>query len=63
MNARTEAQAERLHCPMQFGKDCGGACLSSRCMAWRWTEVLVDGPDSYKSEPGPTGYCGLAGKP
>jgi hypothetical protein len=32
-------------------------------MAWRWTEVLHDGPDSYLSEPGPTGYCGMAGKP
>jgi hypothetical protein len=32
-------------------------------MGWRWTEYLYDGPDSYRSEPGPKGYCGLAGKP
>ena len=38
-------------------------CIGSECMAWRWTEPLTDGPDSYQSEPKPTGYCGRAGPP
>ncbi len=38
-------------------------CIGSECIAWRWTEPLIDGPDSYQSEPKPTGYCGLAGPP
>lgn len=38
-------------------------CCGSQCMAWRWSETMVKGPDSYISEPGPKGYCGLAGKP
>jgi hypothetical protein len=38
-------------------------CLGSDCMAWRWTQPMFDGPDSYISEPGPKGYCGLAGLP
>ncbi len=36
-------------------------CIGSNCMAWRWTDKLTEGPDSYRAEPGPTGYCGLAG--
>ena len=40
-----------------------GHCIASGCMMWRWNEPLFDGPDSYISEPGPEGYCGLAGSP
>ena len=40
-----------------------GHCIGSGCMMWRWNEPLFDGPDSYVSEPGPEGYCGLAGSP
>ncbi len=38
-------------------------CVGSKCMGWRWCEPLIDGPDSYQSEPGPKGYCGVAGMP
>lgn len=34
-------------------------CIGSACMAWQWDELMHDGPDSYISEPGPTGHCGL----
>ncbi len=36
-------------------------CIGSACMGWRWADLLVNGPDSYQSEPGPKGYCGRAG--
>ncbi len=36
-------------------------CIGSECMGWRWSEALVDGPDSYQAHPGPKGYCGRAG--
>lgn len=38
-------------------------CIGSECMGWRWTSEMFDGPDSYRAEPGPKGYCGLAGLP
>ncbi len=38
-------------------------CIGSQCMGWRWTEIMIDGRDSYISEPGPKGYCGRAGLP
>lgn len=34
-------------------------CVSSSCMAWRWTKQRLSAPD----DPNATGYCGLAGKP
>lgn len=45
-------------CPLMRVK-----CVGSACMLWRWAEPLTDGPDSYLAEPGPLGFCGLAGKP
>jgi len=36
-------------------------CIGSDCMGWRWSEPVFAGPDSYRSEPGPKGYCGRAG--
>ncbi len=58
----TEEQAKRHNCPL-VARDINEStrCIGSACMAWRWTEHLFDGPDSYVSEPGPKGYCGLAG--
>lgn len=64
MNALTEKQARERWCPLVGHRNKNQAtCMASACMAWRFTEQLTDGPDSYQSEPGPTGYCGLAGKP
>jgi hypothetical protein len=72
MSAMTEKQASKKWCPM-YRLSAGspdtsrdnrtGTCIGSSCMAWRWTEPLVDGPNSYQSEPKPEGYCGLAGRP
>ena len=57
----TENEARQAVCPYRFGRN-QPYCLASLCMAWRWNEPMINGPDSYVSEPGPTGYCGLAGK-
>lgn len=64
----TEKDAGKLRCCGPEG--CGTVeddgkryCIGSGCMAWNWTEKMVNGPDSYISEPGPKGYCGLAGLP
>jgi len=60
----TEQQARKLGCPLMLGKgERKTCCRGSSCMAWRWTDKLTEGPDSYRAEPGPTGYCGLAGTP
>ena len=69
----TEEQAKKVQCcgPQGCGFEHAAAaggdgqryCIGSRCMAWRWTEPMVDGPDSYQSEPKPVGFCGLAGFP
>ncbi len=69
MTGHTERQVEMVRCCGPEG--CGEPdsnnndryCIGAGCMAWRWTEAMFDGPDSYQAEPGPTGYCGLAGKP
>lgn len=69
MNVRTEREAQVVRCcgPVGCGEpdanDDDRYCIGARCMAWRFTEELFKGPDSYQSEPGPTGYCGLAGAP
>jgi hypothetical protein len=67
MSAMTQAEAHQTHCCVE---GCGSIeddgrryCETTMCMGWRWCEVLVKGPDSYISEPGPKGYCGLAGLP
>ncbi len=53
MNLR-EVDAKTKFCPV-----IGDACRGSACFLWEWDEPLFDGPDSYVSEPGPTGHCGL----
>ena len=65
MSAMPEREAKNKRCPRPapFVLDNGGWCIGSNCMAWRWCETMVNGPDSYISEPGPKGYCGLAGLP
>ena len=35
-------------------------CIGSKCMWWQWTKPMINGLDSYVSEPGPTGFCGAA---
>ena len=65
---KTELEASVQGCcgPTTCGRrDSAGdrVCVSSACMAWRWAERMIDGPDSYVSEPAPKGYCGLAGLP
>jgi len=39
-----------------------GACIASRCMAWRW--YLPDGYAVYGDKPGgvQNGYCGISGR-
>ena len=62
----TEKQAGRIICHRRIDANRpiqDQQCVGSMCMAWRFAEILVDGPDSYQSEPGPKGYCGLAGLP
>jgi hypothetical protein len=53
MNLR-ENDARAKMCPMT-----GRMCEASQCMLWQWDEPMIEGPDSYVSEPGPTGHCGL----
>ena len=60
MSTVTEKEAQEMVCPGLTNVD---LCMGSKCMAWRWCETMVNGPDSYISEPGPKGYCGLAGLP
>ena len=61
----TEKQARTKWCPLTVITESnpGNHCIGSDCMLWRWEVALFDGPDSYVSEPGPRGFCGLAGKP
>lgn len=51
---KTDAEAKKKCCPLT-----GKNCLGSQCMLWEWDEDLFEGADSYISEPGPTGHCGL----
>jgi len=69
MSAVTEKEARKKlccgpkNCGIYLEIDEARVCCGSQCMAWQWCEVMTDGPDSYISEPGPKGYCGLAGLP
>lgn len=39
-------------------------CISSACMAWRWTDIIeAQGQSVPMPQGNPHGYCGLAGKP
>ena len=58
----TTEEARTKSCP-QYSPDLARDCTGSDCMAWRWGQALIEGPDSYMSDPAPKGYCGLAGKP
>lgn len=58
----TEKQARKKLCPMMSGNTSASGmvqCVGSHCFLWQFDEPLHDGPDSYVSEPGPTGHCGL----
>jgi len=57
----TENESKDKLCPLMACRPMS-FCVGSNCMAWRWNEPMFNGEDSYVSEPGPTGYCGLAGK-
>ena len=59
----TEKEANKRVCPLVSSSGQPYVCEASNCMAWRWEIEMYAGPDSYMSEPGPKGYCGLAGKP
>ena len=63
----TEKNAALFWCPRTtMGRSKGDhhhplqRCIASSCMWWKWDEELYDGPDSYVSEPPPTGHCGGA---
>jgi len=63
MNIR-EADADKLLCPwLSLLRGEQTNCKGSRCMLWQFDEQMIDGPDSYVSEPGPTGHCGLIREP
>ncbi len=53
MNVR-EVDARTMLCPLTKDR-----CIASGCMLWQWDEPLLEGPDSYISDPPPTGHCGL----
>ncbi len=57
----TEAQAQHKLCPIMSAGKQTTHCEGSACMMWQWDEALMLNPpdDSYISEPGPTGHCGL----
>ena len=59
----TENIAKKKLCPMAHAFLADGAyqpkCVGSECMLWQWDEPLFEGPDSYISDPPPTGHCGL----
>ena len=48
----------------------GAACIGSACMAWRWDvtpefyeQMAYDPSSRIREAGGPTGFCGLAGRP
>lgn len=56
-----EEKAKLLMCPiLSAGQGGCQQCEGSACFLWQWDEPMFDGPDSYVSEPGPTGHCGLS---
>ena len=74
MTACTEKEAAEKWCPhvrmgilMSDGtfspgnvtRDFRPHCIGSRCMQWRWAEMMNLRPIGEN----PRGYCGLAGKP
>lgn len=61
---QTEEKAKQRVCPRSMSLEYPHCCVGEACMAWRWTTAMIfDAPDSYRAEPPPTGYCGLAGTP
>lgn len=55
-----EKEARTKRCPIQSAGKQTTNCCASDCMLWEFDEAMFDGPDSYVSEPGPTGHCGMA---
>lgn len=57
----TEATAKEMICPIISAGREDNLCRGSGCMMWQWDVPLMLNPpeDSYLSEPGPTGHCGL----
>jgi len=57
-----EAQMRAKVCPIMSSGEVNTdfqKCVGSACALWEWNEPLYNGPDSYVSEPGPEGGCGL----
>lgn len=59
----TEQKAKTMICPIVSTPDKLIKCTGSICMMWQFDEEMFDGPDSYVSDPGPLGHCGLTSKP
>lgn len=56
----TEKQARQKLCPVHSAGRPDEKCSASDCMMWQFdVPMSIDAPDSYVSEPGPTGHCGL----
>ncbi len=59
----TEKVAGTKRCPRAHAFLADGAyqpmCIGSECMLWEFDEQMFDGPDSYVSDPPPTGHCGM----
>ena len=55
----TEKEAIRMLCCLYVDRN----CASTRCMAWRWYDPLVDPLTGKPDAKSRRGYCGLAGKP
>jgi len=51
----TEEEARRKRCPANIPNGIPGHCVTSHCMAWRWSGLSTEGKH--------LGYCGLAGEP
>lgn len=54
----TVHEAMKLVCPVMSSGKQETLCMGNACMWWQYDEPMFDGPDSYVSEPGPTGHCG-----
>lgn len=55
-----EKEARQKICPVMSAGKPKTYCIASECMLWEFDERMFDGPDSYISEPGPVGHCGMA---
>lgn len=59
MNLR-EVDAKKKICPIMSAGKPDEYCVASKCMLWQFDEPMFDGPDSFVSDPPPTGHCGMA---